>query len=184
MGDVRALLAALDAFSPRSADEARDVAQVRDLAGKDDPWSRSTPLHLTASALVVHPPTRRVLLRWHERMQSWLQVGGHGAPGEHDPYAIALREAEEETGLYDLIPWPGPTPALLQVVIVPVPPGKGEPAHQHADLRYALATAEPDRAAPELEGADVAWLGLDEAIERVVEENLRICLGRIGELLG
>ena len=55
--------------------------------------------------MIVHPRLV-VLLRWHERQQAWLQVGGHGDPGEVDPFAIALREAEEETGLADLDVWP------------------------------------------------------------------------------
>jgi 8-oxo-dGTP pyrophosphatase MutT (NUDIX family) len=51
------------------------------------------------SALVVNPSSRHVLLRWHERIGRWMQVGGHGDPGEHDPWQVALREAREETGL-------------------------------------------------------------------------------------
>jgi 8-oxo-dGTP pyrophosphatase MutT (NUDIX family) len=181
---VNALLAALESYRPDSDDEAFDVERIRRLAAEADPWTRSSPLHVTASALVVHPPTRRVLLRWHDRMQSWLQVGGHGDPGEHDPYAIALREAREETGLPDLVAWPDAAkPALVQVVIVPVPAGKGEPAHQHADLRYALATARPDDAVPEDETARLAWLTLEEASARVVEENLRVCLARIAAVV-
>src|ERR1700757_4654037 len=80
--------------------EAADVARMRGLAAADpDPWSRSLPLHFTASALVLHPATRRVLLRWHVKHRLWLQVGGHGDPGESSPLLIALREATEETGL-------------------------------------------------------------------------------------
>ena len=73
------------------------------LARAGDPWDRSAPLHLTASALIVHRESARVLLRWHERLVTWAQVGGHGDPGEEDPLAIALREAAEETGLRDLV---------------------------------------------------------------------------------
>jgi 8-oxo-dGTP pyrophosphatase MutT (NUDIX family) len=184
MESSAALLAALDAFEPGSDEEAADVARLRRLVAEGDPWTRSSPLHATASALVVHPPTGRVLLRWHERMQSWLQVGGHGDPGESDPYAVALREAREETGLVDLAPWPDATrPGLLQVAIVPVPAGRGEPAHQHADLRYLLSTARPDQAVAESEAAGLAWLGVDAALSRVAEENLRVCLRRVGARL-
>ena len=95
-------------------------------------------MHFTASALVVHPDSGRVLLRWHQRMRMWLQVGGHGDPGEGDPLAIALREAHEETGLPDLRPWPDD--AIRHAVLCNVPSGNGEPAHKHADLRYFLAT--------------------------------------------
>ena len=97
-----------------------------------DPWSRLPPVHVTASALIVHPPIGRVLLRWHARQQAWLQIGGHADPGEHDPLAVALREGAEETGLDDLIPWP--TAELQHVAIVPVPANDREPAHEHADL--------------------------------------------------
>jgi 8-oxo-dGTP pyrophosphatase MutT (NUDIX family) len=178
------LLAVLDAFEPRSDEEARDVERIRRLAERGDPWTRSSALHVTGSAVVVHPETRRVLLRWHERMRSWLQVGGHADPGESDPYEVALREAGEETGLADLAPWPDATrPSVVQVAIVPVPPGKGEPAHEHADLRYVLATARPDAVSPESDTARLAWLGIEEALSSVAEENLRVCLRRVAGLL-
>ena len=123
------LAAALVAFVPTSLEEARDLDRVRALVD-GSPWDRATPLHVTGSALIVHPETRRVLLRWHERQQAWLQVGGHGDAGEDEPFAVARREAEEETGLLDLRPWPAEgEPSPIHLVIVPVPAGKGEPAH-------------------------------------------------------
>jgi 8-oxo-dGTP pyrophosphatase MutT (NUDIX family) len=148
-----------------------------------DPWSRATPLHVTGSALVVHPRSGRVLLRWHDRQQAWLQVGGHGDPGEEDPFAVALREGIEETGLADLRPWPGEEPSLVHLVVVPVPAGKGEPAHEHADLRYLLATDRPDDAAPESPGARLRWLTLDEADALVSEDNLRVTLAKVRQQL-
>jgi 8-oxo-dGTP pyrophosphatase MutT (NUDIX family) len=146
-----------------------------------DPWLRTIPLHLTASALIVHPPSGRVLLRWHERQQAWLQVGGHGDPGETEPAQIALREAAEETGLSDLAPWPDAR--LVQLVIVNVPAGAGEPAHQHADLRFLLATASPDAARPERPSAPLRWLTLAEARQVTAEDNLRTTLDRAAALL-
>ena len=132
---------------------------------------------------MVHPPSGRVLLRWHERMQGWLQVGGHADPGEVDPYAIALREAREETGLEDLVPWPDVfQPMVVQVAIVPVPAGKGEPAHHHGDIRYVFSTQTPERIRPESDTAHLAWLSLDEALACVGEDNLRVCLRRIAAI--
>jgi 8-oxo-dGTP pyrophosphatase MutT (NUDIX family) len=102
---LESLADTLDRYRPRTGAEATDVARVRELL-PGDPWSRATPLHVTASAVIVHPPTRRALLRWHARQGAWLQVGGHGDPGETAPLAVALREGREETGLHDLAPWP------------------------------------------------------------------------------
>ena len=131
--------------SPHGDAEAADVRRTRELAAATpDPWLRSNPLHVTASAVIVHPDSGRVLLRWHQRQQAWLQVGGHGDPGESDPLAVALREAREETGLTDLAPWPDAE--LWQVAIVSVPANSKEPAHEHADVRFIFAT--PNRTRP------------------------------------
>src|SRR5207253_1868164 len=54
----------LDEYRPRSDAEAADVDCIRQVAHRGDAWSRSTPLHATGSAVVVHPETRRGLLRW------------------------------------------------------------------------------------------------------------------------
>jgi 8-oxo-dGTP pyrophosphatase MutT (NUDIX family) len=182
---VDALRAALDGAVPRDDGEARDVDRLLGLVDAGDPWSRESSLHVTASALVVDRASRRVLLRWHTRMQSWLQVGGHGDPGECDPWEIALREAREETGLDDLAPL---TPELarqpVQIVIVPVPAGGDQAAHEHADIRYVLATNSPERSRAESPDAAVRWLEFDEARREITEPNLRELLDRVERLLG
>ena len=175
----------LDAYRPEGAAETADLRRIRALTcaaeAGGDPWRRELPLHLTASALIVHPPTARVLLRWHQRQLAWLQVGGHGDPGESDPLAIALREAGEETGLADLAPWPDAR--LRHVVIVGVPAANAEPAHEHADLRYFLATGAPDAARAENEHAPLRWLSLPQAREATSEANLRQPMTRLERLL-
>jgi 8-oxo-dGTP pyrophosphatase MutT (NUDIX family) len=139
------------------------------------------PLHVTASALVVHPASSRVLLRWHERQRAWLQIGGHGDPGERDPLAVVLREGREETGLTDLEPWPDA--ALRHVVVVPVPANDREPAHEHADLRFVLATQRPEAVRPERPTAALRWLSIGEALHLTSEENVRETVRRAGRLL-
>jgi 8-oxo-dGTP pyrophosphatase MutT (NUDIX family) len=179
----RSLTVLLDHYQPEGPAETADLRRVRSLAETAaDPWRRDLPLHVTASALLVHAETQRVLLRWHQRQQAWLQVGGHGDPGESDPLAIALREAAEETGLPDLVPWPDAR--LRHLVIVGVPAGKGEPAHEHADLRYFMATRTPEAARAENEHAPLRWLSLAAAYEATSEVNLRESLARLERLLG
>src|ERR1700683_5133998 len=176
------LAAQLDRYQPLGDVETADLRRIRDLAeGTADPWQRQLPLHVTASTLIVHPPTARVLLRWHQRQQAWLQVGGHGDPGETDPLAIARREAEEEAGPTDLVPWPDA--GIRHVVIVDVPAGNSEPAHEHADVRYFTATQDPDAARPESPNAPLRWLSLAEARDATSESNLRETLSRMERLL-
>ncbi|TKG71614.1 NUDIX hydrolase [Prauserella endophytica] len=162
--------------------EEADLARVRELVETSDaPWDRSTPLHVTGSAFVVHPGTNRVLLRWHERQQAWLHVGGHFDPGENDPLDVALREGREETGLRDLAPWPDAE--LVHLAIVPVPAKGAEPAHEHADLRFVLATGVPGTITAERPDAPLRWLTLPEALESSDLPNLRESLARVERLV-
>ncbi len=147
-----------------------------------DPWQRMSPLHITASAMIVHRQSERVLLRWHQRQRAWLQVGGHADPGETNPIDIALREGREETGLTDLVPWPDAE--IVHVAIVPVPAKRDDPAHEHADLRFLLGTAQPDAIRPEKPDAPLRWLSLAEAREVTTEDNVHETLARVASLLG
>jgi len=179
---TESVLGLLAGYLTHDAAEAADVDRVVALARRvPDPWLRSASLHLTASALIVAPGTGQVLLRWHQRQQAWLQVGGHGDPGESDALAIALREAAEETGLPDLAAWPDRQ--LRQVAVVPVPASRSEPAHEHADLRFVLATGDPAAARPESAHAPLRWLDIDEANALTREDNLRELLARVRPLL-
>jgi 8-oxo-dGTP pyrophosphatase MutT (NUDIX family) len=173
----------LTGYRAAGESETADLERMIRLAATEpDPWSRALlPLHFTASALVVHPPTARVLLRWHARHERWLQVGGHGDPGESDPLAIALREAAEETGLTDLAPWPDAS--LRHAVICDVRPSATEPAHQHGDLRFVFATREPQAVAPENDFSPLRWLTLDEARELADGNNLSQTVFRVAALL-
>jgi 8-oxo-dGTP pyrophosphatase MutT (NUDIX family) len=177
---VDPLVAALERHHPRTPSEADDLGRLRERLAAGRPWDRSTPLHVTASAMIVHPPTERVLLRWHARQRAWLQVGGHGDPGEFDPLVIALREGQEETGLDDLVAWPDGR--IIHIAIVPVPAATHEPAHEHADVRFVLATEQPDRARPENPTAALRWMTIPEARATTAEVNVRETLDRVEHL--
>jgi 8-oxo-dGTP pyrophosphatase MutT (NUDIX family) len=172
----------LTGYQAAGETETADLDRMLDLAAEaNDPWSRSRPLHFTASALVVHPPSRRVLLRWHTKLHRWLQVGGHGDPGETDPLAIALREAREETGLVDLVPWPRAD--LLHAAVCHVPRSATEPEHEHADLRYVFSTNDPDAIRPETEHSPLRWLTIDQARALTGANNITDALDRLERLL-
>jgi len=176
--EARALEAALDAYKPAAPEEAADVRRIRAALRAGDAFSRSAPLHVTASALVVDPASRRVLLRWHETMERWMQVGGHFDPGESDPWEVARREAREETGLGDLALVGTRADGPVHVVIVPVPARRAEPAHEHADLRFVFTTDDPDAARAESTAAPLRWVPLSSASREISEDNLLVFLAR------
>jgi 8-oxo-dGTP pyrophosphatase MutT (NUDIX family) len=182
MGATDEIKRVLDGHRARDDIEIADLLRLRDLIGTTDVCSRSTAVHVTGSALVVHPPTREVLLRWHPRIRMWMQVGGHFDAGETDPRLVALREAREETGLTDLRAADGSDVELpLQIVIVPVPEHGDEPAHEHADFRYLFVTGTPNAVVAESSEARLRWVDLADAISETTEPNLRMFLTRVSE---
>ena len=57
-----------------------------------------------------------------------------------------------------------------------------EPEHEHADLRYTLATASPDAVVAENEQSPLRWLTVDEARALVGGNNVRLTLDRVEAL--
>jgi len=95
--------------------------------------------HITTSALVHDPEADAILMIRHAVLDRWLQPGGHHE-GEEPLQASAAREAQEETGVNGLRPWPhGPfleLPLDIDIHAIPPRPAKGEGAHTHHDYIY------------------------------------------------
>lgn len=53
--------------------------------------------HFCASAFVVDPSTKKLLLVYHSKFKKWVQPGGHIESDEY-PEETAVREVYEETG--------------------------------------------------------------------------------------
>jgi coenzyme F420-0:L-glutamate ligase len=138
-------------------------------ARPDAMWRSCAPGHLTASALVIDPAQRRVLLTLHPRAGKWLQVGGHCEPGDHTVLDAAAREAREESGIGALSF--DPTPLTLHVH--PITCSLGVPT-RHFDVQY-LALA-PDGAAPVRsdESLDLQWFPWDRLPDGISSELPRL----------
>ncbi len=155
------------------------------LADAPDAFSRHLfdPGHFTASAFLVSPDLRSMLMILHGKLGLWLQPGGHIDPEDDDVIAAARREVEEETGVRGIEPLAA-FPALLDLDIHPIPPNprKGEPAHEHFDVRIALrATTWEFEAGSDAQAArwvplhEVGAIGTDESVRRA----LRTLRGRL-----
>ncbi|HSV66122.1 MAG TPA: NUDIX hydrolase [Mycobacteriales bacterium] len=173
--DLRRVLTAY-----RDTDESQlsvREAMLAFLAARPDAARRScVPGHFTASALVVDPSRRAVLLTLHPRVGRWLQVGGHL---EDDPSTVdaARREAVEESGIADLVLDPEP----LHLAVHPITCSLGVPT-RHLDIRLlavAPAGAEPVISA---ESLDLRWFphdALPDPLAADLPELTRRALARL-----
>jgi 8-oxo-dGTP pyrophosphatase MutT (NUDIX family) len=133
--------------------------------------------HLTGSAVVVDPSTREVLLLFHAKVRRWLQPGGH-ADGDADLAHVALREAEEETGIVGLSVV---RPAIdLDVHRFEHAAGL-EPDHLHLDVRHLVIAPPGAQPAGNHESEGMVWVaeadldryGVDAGTKRMVAAGLR-----------
>lgn len=170
------LLAAHAPVDDLEAEHHRRMLELAGVAG--DPFSRHhfAPGHFTASAFVVSPDLRSMLLILHGKLGLWLQPGGHIDAEDGDVIAAARREVAEETGLSQVEPLDA-FPRLLDLDIHPIPPNpkKGEPAHEHFDVRIALRSSTWDFVA----GSDASaarWVPLAEVEQVGTDESVRRAL--------
>ena len=164
--DLRALIGDHAATDPKEVRDRELILGHLQTPGNPFDRGRFLPGHLTGSAFVLDEGGRGLLMVHHARLGKWLQPGGHGEAGETDPFAVALREVLEETGLSSLRPHPGARqPFDLDVHAIPARPG-GEPAHLHLDIRYALLAAPGQVPRASAESQAVAWVPLEEAAAR------------------
>lgn len=125
--------------------------------------------HLTGSAVVIDPSRSATLLIHHRKLGLWLQPGGH-ADGEGDLGLVALREAEEETGLTGLSLV---TPAI-DLDIHEIPARGDEPAHLHLDVRYLVLASPGSEAAPDVvETMGAQWVTGDDPEGVMASAELR-----------
>ena len=161
------LLEELEQYRPWNEQEERDRTELlRRLRSGEDLYTRDNSAgHLTASAWVVSPDRRQVLMAYHNIYDSWSWLGGH-ADGDHDLLAVAAREVREESGLTAVRPV---SPSIYSVEILTVDGhekrGAYVSSHLHLNVTYLLEAdpADPVRCKPD-ENSRVGWFGLEEAV--------------------
>jgi 8-oxo-dGTP pyrophosphatase MutT (NUDIX family) len=162
------LIASLESADLDGAEQEAVRAEMLELAHAEvDSLLRTCePGHFTGSALIVNADGDRLLVLFHTKAQRWFQPGGH-ADGQADLSDVALREAEEETGLEGLLVV-GPAIDLDIHWLRPV----DAPPHRHLDVRYLLRAPADAVVQGNHESEALRWVTLDELRELDPDDGL------------
>ncbi|HWU78364.1 MAG TPA: NUDIX hydrolase [Rhodanobacter sp.] len=125
--------------------------------------------HFTGSAWVVSADGAEALLMHHRKLGRWLQPGGH-ADGDIDLARVALREAQEETGLTDL----RIDGDIFDIDRHGIPARAGEPEHWHYDVRHVVRAGTNASFVVNSEALALAWRPVDAiASDETLDPSLR-----------
>jgi 8-oxo-dGTP pyrophosphatase MutT (NUDIX family) len=157
MLDRQSIVSELKRYHSSFKEEILFVTEFLELLKHPQAFQRDNlPGHITGSAWILDQSRQSVLLVHHGTLNKWLQPGGH-ADGEENVLNVALREADEETGLKNFL--------LLQenifdLDIHPIPARKGFPDHLHYDIRFLFEASKKERVIVSEESHDVDWVHL------------------------
>ena len=164
----RNLLDQLSVYAQQFPEEQQTIERFRAFVDSEprcferDCWCG----HVTGSAWLLDPAGEALLLTHHKKLNIWVQLGGH-SDGDPDTRGVALKEAEEESGL----PVRLLRPEILDIDIHEIPARNSDPAHFHYDVRYAISATSRDFAVSG-ESHDLAWVGLEELEAYTAEESI------------
>jgi 8-oxo-dGTP pyrophosphatase MutT (NUDIX family) len=142
-----------------------------------DPFTRShfVPGHFTASAFILSPDRASVLLIFHSKLMRWLQPGGHVSHEDADVLATARREVAEEVALSDVsLAHDG----IFDIDVHDIPPLRGEPAHQHFDVRFLFLAPSLTMSAGS-DATSARWQPLDRLVASVSDESVLRALRKV-----
>lgn len=159
MTDRSSLLTALRNYRTVYDEERAFISRFIELLQHPRAYQRDhLPGHITGSSWIINNDGSKVLLVKHAALHKWLQPGGH-ADGDENVLRVALREANEETGLKDLVPV---GQGFLDIDIHSIPARKdlSFPQHDHYDVRFLFQADEAEKLQISDESTDLKWIEL------------------------
>lgn len=165
----RWLLERLENYSQRHAGEIETITRFQKFIDRNpDCFERSLAEgHLTGSAWLVDSSSTKVLLTHHRKLNIWVQLGGH-ADGDSDLAQVALKEAEEESGLQQLTI----EAEIFDIDIHTIPARKTDPEHLHYDVRFVVKHSGEGNYTVSAESHDLAWIDIVDLETKTSEKSM------------
>ncbi len=164
------LLSKLNGYQPFDTHEHSMLQRIVEFVKENPNCFERTLLigHITASALIVNKQRTHMLMTHHHKLEKWLQLGGH-SDGDPNPLNVALREANEESGVKGITPI---SEDIFDVDVHEIPARKNEPAHYHYDIRFLFEADDAQRLVLTNESKDLQWIPLERIEEYTTEESV------------
>ncbi|MBP9764784.1 NUDIX hydrolase [Candidatus Babeliales bacterium] len=111
--------------------------------------------HITASCWLQSKDGSKALLLHHMKLNNWFQLGGH-CDGDSDVLAVAIKEAQEESGIMGIEPV---SISIFDIDIHTIPANPKEAEHDHYDVRFLLRVTTDESIVQNRESKELRWIG-------------------------
>lgn len=151
----------LESYNPRFSEEKETKRRMLDFLNNENAFERSNlEGHFTASSWITNKDDTKIILMNHKKLGIWIQPGGH-CDGDKDTLAVAMKEANEETGIIHIVPVTG---QIFDIDIHRCPEYKGVPEHLHYDVRFHLRVLSDEEGIPNDESEGLKWIPKDPSM--------------------
>lgn len=153
------LLDQLTKYKEKSLQEDQKIADrfIEFVKEYKDCFERTLKVgHLTGSSLLLNEEENACLFTLHKKLNKWLQLGGH-ADGEVNLLQVSIKEAQEESGILDIIPL---SEEIFDLDIHTFPKTSLTQEHLHYDVRFVLKVSKITAYTVSDESIDLKWISL------------------------
>ncbi|KAH0786129.1 NUDIX hydrolase [Histomonas meleagridis] len=176
-------IADIEKYQPVSEQETKDKEVILKYIHDFDNilYRTNEYAHITSSSWIVNKERTKCLLVYHNIYDAWTWTGGH-ADGDPDLLAVAIREANEETGIHA-------TPLSNDIMCIDVLPvwghkknGKWVSSHEHLSIAYILEADENEEIRKkEDENKGVKWVPIEEVLDVCKEKEMHYVYAKLNE---
>lgn len=149
----------LKKYNPSAPEEVEFKKEILSFVGKhEDCFERFLQIgHITASCWLLNKDGSKALLLHHAKLNRWFQLGGH-CDGDSDVLAVAIKEAQEESGIENIVPV---SSDIFDIDIHLIPENSREKAHYHYDIRFLLKVVGDEQVIQNRESKELRWIEKD-----------------------
>ena len=171
-------------YKPYNEQEEKDKElMLKYINTFDDVLTRNNEIcHFTASNWIVNKDRTKVLMVYHNIYKSWAWTGGH-ADGDSDLIHVALKEANEETGLTNLkVISDGIFSLQILTVDSHIKRGKFVASHLHLDCCFLVEADQNEKLRiKDDENSGVKWVSINKAVELTNEVKMKPIYAKLNE---